>query len=242
MSRAFRFLSAAAFLAAEVLGAQPPANPAGSAGPHWPRLDGGGAYVLFLSTGVTVVNGSPRELARARGRRANPAEELFWFEREGKEHAIRNAATLAPIKALFARLLQLGQQQAVLLARQGEVSREQTMLETQQTQLMGQQEALGERLASLAAEQAQLQQQGEDTSSVEAEMQGLEEEGVQFEQPQIEIAKRREELFLQMQGMTRQLADLDRQQEQATADAERQLRDLVSRALADGTAKALKQP
>jgi len=51
---------------------------AAAAEPRWPSLEGGGAYVLFMSADVTVVNGTSRDLARTRGRRTSTKEELFW--------------------------------------------------------------------------------------------------------------------------------------------------------------------
>jgi hypothetical protein len=225
----------AAMVAAQVVAAEPQGSL-----PRWPALESGGAYVFFMSKDVTLVNGTPGDLARAGTRRSGPAEELFWFERGGKEYVVRGAPALFQLKAVFAPQIALGQQQSALAARRGQLGREQTVLEAQLSELQGQQAAAGERMNGLFQEQAVLQEDGADTSAVEAEMQGMQQEQAIFEQRQREIGDRRDELFRQQQALARQLAELDQKQEQATAQAERQLRSLVGKALADGTAKALK--
>src|SRR5882672_7754220 len=64
----------------------PQAPPAPSDLPRWPALDGGGAYVLFLDHDVTLVNGSAVDYERAKALRTAAQEQLFWFQRGGREY------------------------------------------------------------------------------------------------------------------------------------------------------------
>jgi bla regulator protein blaR1 len=223
------WIGIAALLAGQALAAAPPP-------PRWPGLEGGGAYVLFLSTGVTVVNGTPRDLERARTRRGASTADLFWFERGGGELIVRDAATLKQLAAVFAPQMRLAQQQAALAAQQQQITDEQARVEAQLSDLIEQQSGISERMASLAAEQARQQEEGEDTSDVEAEMQGLEESVEELGQPEADLADRRQELLGQQQGAARQQEDLARRQEQAVREAAKALNALVQQALASGAA------
>lgn len=222
------WIACAAVLAAQALAA--------AAEPRWPSLEGGGAYVLFMSAEVTVVNGTSRDLTRARGRRTSLREELFWFERAGGEYVIRDPAAVLQIKAVFEPQMRLAQQQAALAARQAQIAEDQASVEAQLSDLLEQQTAVGDRMASLAAEQVSLQEKGEDTSSVEAEMEGLEQGIAELGQPQADLASQRVELFGEQQSVARQLEDLGRRQEQAARDGDVKLNGIVTKALAAGTA------
>lgn len=208
--------------------------------PHWPSLDGGGAYVLFLDNNITIVNGSPRDYERGKAQRKTPAETLFWFQRSGKEYVLRDAALMKKLQAIFQPQLNLGQQQRVLSQKQERLGQQQEYLQAQFEQLGVQQAEFGERMAQLAAEQVRLQEAGEDSSSIEAEMQGLEQEQMAFEGPQTELSQQQEEINRQQELQQRQQEDLNQKQAQAAQEAEKQLKSLVAQALAGGTAKPVK--
>jgi bla regulator protein blaR1 len=208
----------------------------------WPRLEGGGAYVLFLENGATLVNGSARDYDRGTALRQSPQEQLFWFQRGGKEYVVRDAATLKQLQAVFEPQMSLGQQQSALEQKQAQLAVQLTGIIAQQ-EVQGEKQAqLGLSLSQLAAEQVRLQEQGESTDAVEAEMQGLEEEQAQLEEPQAQLAIQRDGVQEQQETLTHQREDLGRKLEKAAQDGERLLKALVDQALAKGTAKEMGPP
>jgi chromosome segregation ATPase len=205
--------------------------------PNWPSLEGGGAYVLFLENDVTLVNGTARDYERGKALRANPQEQLFWFQRGGKEYVLRDPALLKQLQAVFAPQMKLGQQQAVLGDMQKQLANELADLIAQQGE---QQAEFGLRMSQLATEQVRLQEQGESTEAIEAEIQGLEEEQGSLEEPQAQLAVQRDGVQQQQQALIQQQADVTRKLDQATREAQTQLNALVSQAVSKGTAKEVK--
>ncbi len=192
----------ATLLAAIPLPAQPPdATP-----------PAGGVYVLLLENGVTLANGTPGDYARAKALRAGPQEQLFWFQRGGKEYVIRDAAILQQIKALFEPQRKLASEQAALGAKQAEQGKKQA--------------EVGVKIAKIAAEQALLAGQGENSADLEAQMQELEREQEAIARPQKELGRQQEEL--------------GRKQKEAARDAEKQLEVLSDQAIASGLAQEVK--
>lgn|GEM_PF-2098289 len=219
------------------MGAQPSADPPA---PSWPSLEGGGSYVLFLENGVTLVNGTAREYTRGKALQATPQEQLFWFQRGGKEYVLRDPAVLKQLQAIFEPQMKLGQQQAALGGKLEQLANKMADLQAQEEAQAEQQAELGLRMSQLAVEQVHLQEQGESTESVEAEIQGLEEEQGSLEEPQEQLATQRDGLQQQQETLAQQQADLGRKLDQATRDAQPRLNALVAQALAKGTAKEVK--
>jgi chromosome segregation ATPase len=208
--------------------------------PRWPSLEGGGAYVLFMDNGITVVNGTAREYERSKALRKSPQEQLFWFQSGGREYVIRDAATLKRLQDVFQPQMLLGQQQPALAEKQARLSDQQTALGAQQAQQGAVQADFAERMNTLASEQARLQEQGENTEAVEAEIQGLEQEMGRYEEPQAELIRQQEEITRQQEFLLRQQEDLGRKMEKAAQNAEKLLKPLLDQAIAKGTAKAVK--
>lgn len=213
--------------------------PAQPAAPGWPSLEGGGAYVLFLENGVTLVNGSARDYDRGKALRQSPQEQLFWFQSGGKEYVLRDAATLKQLQALFEPEMSLGRQQAALGAKQEQLAGQLTDIVARQEVESEKQAAFDLRMSQLATEQVRLQEQGENTEAIEAEIQGLEEEQARFEEPQSQLAIQRDEVERQQEILSHQQEDLGRKLEKALQDGAKLLKTLVDQALAKGTAKAV---
>ena len=208
--------------------------------PNWPSLEGGGAYVLFLENDVTLVNGTARDYERGKTLRAGPQEQLFWFQRGGKEYILRDPALLKQLQVLFAPQMKLGQQQAVLGGMQKQLANELADLVAQQEAQGEQQAEFGLRMSQLATEQARLQEQGESTEAIEAEIQGLEEEQGSLEEPQAQLAVQRDGVQQQQQALIQQQEDVARKLDQATRAAQAQLNALVNQAVTKGTATEVK--
>lgn len=218
-------------------GAAQPASPVSPAAPHWPSLEGGGAYVLFMANNVTIVNGSRLDYERGKLVRKSPAEELFWFLHAGREMVIRDPATVKQIESLIDPLMKIGQQQAAVTAKQASYNQQQDVLNNELAQLAERQAELAERMNQLAMEQVRLQEEAEDSGAVEAEMRGVEEEMSRLEQPQGDFARQQDEITRQLDLLAHQQEDLSRKLEKATQDAEKQLRAVVSQAVAKGVAR-----
>ncbi|HEX3526009.1 MAG TPA: hypothetical protein VH988_02995 [Thermoanaerobaculia bacterium] len=208
--------------------------------PNWPNLEGGGAYVLFLENDVTLVNGTARDYERGKALRAGPQEQLFWFQRGGKEYVLRDPALLKQLQALFAPQMKLGQQQAVLAGMQKQLANEMADIIAQQDAQGEQQAEFGLRMSQLATEQVRLQEQGESTEAIEAEIQGLEEEQGSLEEPQAQLAVQRDGVQQQQEALIHQQEDVTRKLDQAIREAQTQLNALVSQAVTKGTAKEVK--
>jgi hypothetical protein len=218
-------------------GAAQPGAPVAPVAPHWPNLEGGGAYVLFMANNVTIVNGSRLDYERGKLVRKGPAEELFWFLHAGREMVIRDPATVKQIEALIDPLMKIGQQQAAVAAKQASYAQQQESLNGELEQLAERQAEFAERMNQLAMEQVRLQEAAEDSGAVEAEMRGLEEEQSRLEQPQGDFARQQDEITRQVDLLAHQQEELTHKLEKATQDTEKQLRALVSQAVAKGIAR-----
>lgn len=208
--------------------------------PSWPSLEGGGSYVLFLENGVTLVNGAAREYARGKALQATPQEQLFWFQSGGKEYVLRDSALLKQLQTVFEPQMKLGQQQAVLAGKLEKLANELADIQAQEEAQAEQQAEFGQRMSQLAIEQVHLQEQGENTESIEAEIQGLEEEQGRLEEPQTQLAAERDSVQTQQESLTHQQEDLARKLDQATRDAQPRLNAVVNQAVTKGTAKPVK--
>ena len=120
----------------------------------------GAAPTFFSWTGRHLVNGSPRDYERGKALRQSPQEQLFWFQRGGKEYVLRDAATLKQLQALFEPQMSLGQQQAALGAKQARLADQLTDIVARQAEQGEQQAEMDLRMSQLATEQVRLQEQG----------------------------------------------------------------------------------
>jgi beta-lactamase regulating signal transducer with metallopeptidase domain len=220
-----------------------PTPPTPPTPPHPVRLGShhnGDSYILLLSGKSTIMSGSMDDIAKARKLRRNDNEQLFWFERDGKEYVIRDAATLARVKALFEPQQKLGAEQGALGAKQGELGARQGALGALQGRQGAKQAELGAKMARLSAEQVRLEQEGKSTESVEAEFRQLEKELKAASPDQEDLGRQQEELGRQQAELGRQQEALGRQQEALAHEAEKQLAALTDNAIANGTAQEVK--
>jgi beta-lactamase regulating signal transducer with metallopeptidase domain len=221
----------------------PPTPPVPPVPPTPPRHHGhhgdGDSYIL-LSGKSTIMNGSTDDIAKVRKLRKSDNEELFWFERGGKEYVVRDAATVKQVKALFEPQQKLGEKQGELGAQQGELGARQGALGAQQGQYGAKQAELGAKMAKLGAEQARLDREGKSTDALEEQMEQLSREQEKLSEPQEALGRQQEELGRQQEALGRQQEELGRQQEELARKAEEQLKTLTDKAIANGTAQAVK--
>lgn len=218
----------------------PPAPPAPPVPPHNMAFSGHGhshididtdsdarnGFALFDGDSVTM-NGTSRDIATAQHlRRGN--ESLLWVRRDGKSYVIRDAATLARAKAIYAPVSTLGEAQGKLGGRQGELGGRQGALGARQG-------ALGQQQAQLAMERAALiGQRNEEARSAE-----LDARQKTLEARQAELGRQQEALGRQQEVLGKQQEALGRKQQQASEKASREMGALIDDALTKGTAQAV---
>jgi beta-lactamase regulating signal transducer with metallopeptidase domain len=220
---------------------RPPMPPTPPRPPRPPHAAGSDEpYVLLLGKTSTIMNGSTWDIAKARKLRKGDDEQLFWFEHAGKSYVIRDAATLNRIKALFEPQTKLGEQQAALGGKQAKLGGQQAALGSQQAAQGAKRAALGGKMAKLAAEQAHLAGQDKNSASLEAQMQELERKQEELAKPQEDLSRQQEELGRQQEALGRQQEELGNKQEELSREVEKQLKALVDKTIADGTAQEVK--
>lgn len=165
------------------------------------------AYVLFeAGSQGAEVSGSMDDINRAKSLRAH-GEGLLYVREDGSAYVIRDAATLARVKALFAPEEALGRQQAELGRRQA---------------------ALGRQQARLGAEQAALGRQQASSSPIEEDELGRQQNA---------LGRQQGELGRQQGELGRQQGELGRQQGELSRIADKEMQGLFEDALRSGLAK-----
>jgi bla regulator protein blaR1 len=222
----------------------PPVPPRPPRPPVPPRPPMGGhgdePFVLLMGHDHTVMNGSMHDVERARKLRKSDDEQLLWFERGGKSYVVRDAATLSQVRALFEPQQKLGEQQAELGEKQAKLGEQQAALGAQQAAQGAKQAAVGTKMAKVAAEQAHLAGQGKNSASLEAEMQELERQQEDLSKPQEDLSRQQEELGRRQEALGRQQEELGKKQEELGREAEKQMKALMDKAIANGIAQEVK--
>jgi bla regulator protein BlaR1 len=218
---------------------RPPVPPVPPRTGFWMGSNHEESYVL-LSGKNTFINGSWWDKAKARTLRKSDDEDIFWFERGGKEYVIRDAAALRQIKALFDPQAELGKRQGALGEQQAKLGLQQAKLGSQQAEQGGKQAEIGAQIGRLGAELARLAQERKSTDAVEAQMRELEAKQDAAARPQEDLSRQQEQLGRQQEELGHQQEELGRQQEKLAREAEKQLASLTANAISSGTAHELK--
>lgn len=220
----------------------PPAPPAPPATPQHARTTfrgNGDAWIVMYGADNYIMNGSTGDLREAK--RHRNGGDAIWFERGGKAYVIRDAATIEAAKDLFEPQDRLGGQQAELGERQAKLGEQQARLGEEQAEIGARYAELGARQAELSAELMRLGDQGKSEEEIERRERELEEEQRRLENEiggkQRELAARQSELGRQQRELGRQQSELGRQQRKLAEEAEKKLRALFDRAIANGTAR-----
>jgi len=199
----------------------PPPPPAPPAPPHLAtgfsahhveietHTDARDGFALFDGDSVTI-NGTDNDLAIAKQLHQGN-ETMLWFRRGDQAYLIRDVSYIQRAKVAYAPVTALARQQSQLGSQQG--------------QLGGKQGALGARQGALGTRQGQL-------ASQEA---GQSELGRQ----QDELGHEQEALGKQQEALGAQQEALGKRQQQATEQANQQIRKLLDEAIAHGAAQKL---
>lgn len=218
----------------------PPAPPAPPA-PSAPSLDrsastwsmsslrGDDSYILINGKHVTL-HGDSDDI-KAVKQLQRDGEPLLWIRQDGKQYVVRDAATLARLKAAHAPIEALGK-------RQGALGEQQGALGERQGQLGARQGELGMKIATLAMQRAEAaMRQQRDGRAAQEEALARQTEALAREQEA--LAKHQEALARQQEPLARQQEALARQQEAASRAMQREVDRVIGEAIRSGTAQRL---
>lgn len=197
----------------------------------------GESWILMSGKDNVTMSGSSDDIKKVKRLRGSDGDEVLWFERDGKEYVVRDAATLAAAKELWKPVTELGRRQAELGAEQAKLGGRQAELGGQQAALGAKQAALGAQIAALAAERV-----------------GRDDDDPEFERKEREISRKMEELGRQQEELGRQQEqysepqeelgrrqeELGRQQEVASEKAGKEMKALMDRAIRSGAAEEVR--
>ncbi len=219
----------------------PPAPPAPPAPPRAPKPpkppkgygysyhtgDHGDSYVLMYGGGDNSVtmSGTTDNLQKARRLRGNSKDGILWFQWSGKEYVVRDPAMLKQVQALYKPVAELG-------ARQGELGGKQGELGARQGKLGAEQGALGAQLGTLAADRAR---RGGD-----ADDRDLDRREKEINQKMEELSRQMEDLGRQQEDLGKRQEELGHQQEEISARADKQLHEMMDRAIHSGAAQEVR--
>ncbi|WP_426661647.1 M56 family metallopeptidase [Rhodanobacter aciditrophus] len=216
-------------------------------------------FALIDGDSVTI-DGSDGD-ARAVQQLRKQGQPLLWFRRGDRSWAIRDReyikraeAIYAPVKALARQQGELGGQQGVLGARQGELGARQGALGGRQGQFDARVAALAEQQARIASRIAMMDGQSAaggssqagaegrkalaaESAKIDAERQSMRAQQAAFEKQQAELGEQQAALGRQQEALGRQQQALGEQQRVASANANRQMDQLLTEALAKGIAQ-----
>lgn len=212
----------------------PPAPPAAPRPPKAPKAHGygysystddGEPYVFLSGDGSITMSGSSDEVEKVKRLQASSKEGLLWFRRGGKEYVVRDAALLKQAKELFKAQSELG-------ARQGELGGRQGALGARQGELGARQGSLGAEMGALGAARAR---RGSDAGDRD-----LDRREKELSARMDELGRQQEALGRQQEELGRQQEALGRQQEELGRKAEKEMHELMDRAVQNGAAEPVK--
>ncbi|WP_420128240.1 M56 family metallopeptidase [Longimicrobium sp.] len=205
-------------------------------------------FVLFHDGENTTVNGSSRDIDRARRHRRS-GEQLLWFRYGGREYVVRDAGVLRQVNELWEPMGRIGAQQGRIGAQQGEIGEAQSRIGERQGEIGARQGEIGARQAVVGARLARLAAREADGVSA-SERREIEREREQLEAQSHDLGREMEALGRQMQAASepmrdrgqemavlgRQMAALGEQMQEAAERANAGMVTLVRQAIQNGTA------
>jgi beta-lactamase regulating signal transducer with metallopeptidase domain len=220
----------AATAAAPAAPAAPPAPPLVSKG-MWTHSRGDYAHVLIDGDTTNAV-GSSEDLRAAKAQQRN-GEPLLWVRKGGNRYVVRDTAILRRLRAAYAPVAKLGEEQGRLGAEQGELGAQQGELGARQGQLGAQQ---GELAARLAVATMSAVNAGAETRS-NAETAATEQRLADLGRQQDQLGREQHALGSKQQELNRQQQALNERQRIASEAAQREADRLIDAAITDGSAQ-----
>jgi bla regulator protein BlaR1 len=215
--------------------AQPPAPPAPPAPPRPPappkhhgysyHSGGDDSYVLMYGGSESVtMSGDSDDLPRVKRLRGDSKSDFLWFRHGGKEYVVHDGALLQRVK-------ELSKAQGELGARQGELGGRQGALGAKQGALGARQGALGAEQGTLASERAR-RGDGDDRD--------LDKKEKELDAKMEDLGRQQEALGKQQEELGRQQEILGQQQEELSRKSEKEMHELIDRAIKTGAAQEVK--
>lgn len=222
--------------------AAPPAPPAPPRpkgdGMHFSHIwtDGDRDYAHVLIDGNTInAVGTSDDLRAAKSQQRN-GEALLWVRKGGTRYVVRDAATLSRLKAAYAPVEELGEEQGKLGEKQGALGAQQGELGARQGEMGARQGELSARYAALASRRAG----AEADARSKAEAAAAEQRQAALEQQQRQLGRQQQALGRQQQELGRQQQALGERQRAASEAAQREADRLIDAAIANGLAQRVK--
>jgi bla regulator protein blaR1 len=209
-------------------------------------------FVYFLRDDHTTMSGSSDDMRRAR-RLKTPGEPMLWFLHDGKEFVVRDRRTLQQLEKIWEPVGRIGSEQGAIGAKQGaigakqgEVGARQGLIGAEQGVIGAKQGAIGARQANLAARESRARSDREwqeiarERRDLDQAMRDLDREMAALNEKMREASKPMEELGEQMEDLGAEMEKLGAKMEAASAQARAEMRRLMDRAIADGTAQPVR--
>ncbi|OOG62859.1 hypothetical protein B0E46_11570 [Rhodanobacter sp. B04] len=190
-------------------------------------------FALFDGDSVTI-NGTDNDLAIAKQLHRG-SEPMLWFRRGDQAYVIREAGYIQRARAAYAPVAALARQQSQLGAQQGQLGGKQGALGARQGALGSRQGQLASQEAALAARSAQNQP----SAALEAQRARLEASQGELGRQQDELSRQQQALGKQQEALGAQQEALGKRQQQATEQANQQIRKLLEEAIEHGAAQKL---
>jgi bla regulator protein blaR1 len=205
-------------------------------------------YVLFRDDNNTMLNGSRRDIERARQHR-RPGEHLLWFRYGGQEYVVRDPAVLREVEELWEPVGRIGEEQGRIGEQQGEIGEAQGRIGEAQAEVGARQGEIGARHAVIASRLSRLAARETDGVS-ESERREIQREREELEEQSREFGREMEALGRQMReasepmrergeemaALGRQMQELGEQMREAAERANAGMLTLARRAIQNGTA------
>ena len=180
--------------------------------------------LLYGDRDSVTMSGSTDDIRRAKDLRGSGKGDLLWFRRGGKEYVVRDSALLKEVTGLYKPVAEMGARQGELGGRQGELG-------ARQGKLGAEQGALGAQLGTIAADRAR---------RGDADDRDLERREKEIDRKMEELSRQMEDLGRQQEALGKQQEELGRQQEELSARADKQLHELMDRAIHSGAAQEVR--
>jgi len=198
----------------------------------WTHSNSDYAHVLIDGNNTNAV-GSTDDLRAAQSQQRN-GEALLWVRKDGNQYVVRDAATLSRLRAAYAPVAKLGEEQGQLGAKQGELGAQQGGLGARQGQIGAQQ---GELAAQLAAAIMRNTNAGSDAGK--ADVSAIEQRLAALGKQQDQLGREQHAFGNKQQELSRQQQALSERQRLASEAAQREADRLIDAAIAKGLAQRL---
>lgn len=198
----------------------------------------GFSYAYLRDGGSITMSGDSRDIEHVRSFKQG-GTPVLWFRDGGQEYLVRDAGTLAALETVWKPGRELD-------AAEEALDRQSDGLDHKQDQLDGQREALDTRQEALDERESELADRESDDASAATRADVAKQRRELQQQRQVIAGERRKldapsrELRAQLEVIRRQLDVLHQKQKLASAKEDVEMRALLRRAVASGTAKPAK--